>query len=54
MIYYVNNKIYDWNFEDDNIVKVYRDGVVCYYKMVAGKQEPCYAVVDDISQYSSV
>lgn len=54
MIYYVNNKIYDWNFEDDNIVKVYRDGVVCYYKMVAGStaQTPCYAVVDDITQYS--
>lgn len=54
MIYYVNNKIYDWNFEDDNIVKVYRDGVVCYYKMVAGStaQTPCYAVTDDITQYS--
>lgn len=52
MIYYVNNKIYDWNYADDNIIKVYRHNAICYYKMVAGKQEPCYSVVDDISQYS--
>ena len=55
MIYYSEDKINDWNYADDNIVKVYRHNAVCYYKVVSGgsHQEPCYAVVDDISQYSS-
>lgn len=53
MIYYYTDKIYDWNFEDDNIVKVYRNGAICYYKIVVGSsaQTPCYAVVEDITQY---
>ena len=52
MIYYSADKINDWNFEDQNIVKVYRNQSVCFYKMIAGKQEPCYSVVDDITLYS--
>ena len=57
MIYYNSNTINDWNFGDDNIKKVYRNGVVCYYKITSGEsptpvQEPCFAVVDDITQYS--
>ena len=55
MIYYSGDKINDWNYADDNIIKVYRHNAVCYYKVVSGgsHQEPCYAVVDDIEQYSS-
>lgn len=56
MIYYNSNTINDWNFGDDNIIKVYRNGAVCYYKITSGDtptpvQEPCFAVVDDITQY---
>ena len=57
MIKYNLNTINDWNFGDDNIIKVYRNNAVCYYKVSGGgdtptAQTPCYAVVDDISQYS--
>ncbi|MBR2558628.1 MAG: leucine-rich repeat protein [Methanobrevibacter sp.] len=57
MIKYNNNTINDWNFGDDNIIKVYKHGAVCYYKITSGDtptpvQEPCFAVVDNISQYS--
>ena len=58
MIKYNSNTISDWNYGSDNIVKVYRNNAVCYYKITGGgdtptAQTPCYAVVDDISQYSS-
>ena len=57
MIYYNSNIINGWNFGDDNIIKVYKHGAVCYYKITSGDtptpvQEPCFAVVDDITQYS--
>ena len=57
MIYYNSNTINDWNYGSDNIVKIYRNNAVCYYKITGGgdtptAQTPCYAVVDDISQYS--
>ena len=57
MIKYNENTINDWNFGDDNIIKVYKHGAVCYYKITSGDtptpvQEPCFAVVDNISQYS--
>lgn len=57
MIYYNSNTINDWNFGEDNIIKVYRNNAVCYYKVTSGDtptpvQEPCFAVVDNISQYS--
>lgn len=55
MIYYNLNTINDWNFGDDNIIKVYRNNAVCYYKVNYSGDTPtfdvCYAVVDDISQY---
>lgn len=56
MIYYNSNTINEWNFGDDNIIKVYKHGAVCYYKITSGDtptpvQEPCFAVVDDITQY---
>ena len=55
MIKYNLNTINDWNFGDDNIIKVYRNNAVCYYKVNYSGDTPtfdvCYAVVDDISQY---
>lgn len=54
-IFYNESKINDWNFGDDNIIKVYYDNAVCYYKVISSGDTPtfdvCYAVVDDISQY---
>ena len=56
MIKYNNSNINDWYFADDNIIKVYRNNAVCYYKITSSGgtsgQTPCYAVVDNISQYS--
>jgi len=56
MIKYNLNTINDWNFGDDNIIKVYRNNAVCYYKVNYSGDTPtfdvCYAVVDDITQYS--
>ena len=57
MIKYNTKTINDWNFDASNIVKVYHNGAVCYYKLEGSPtptgQTPCYAVVDDITQYSS-
>ena len=57
MIKYNTKTINDWNFDEYNIVKVYNNGAVCYYKLEGSPtptgQTPCYAVVDDITQYSS-
>ena len=36
MIKYNDNTINDWNFGDDNIIKVYKHGAVCYYKITSG------------------
>ena len=54
MIYYNSNIINDWNFGDDNIIKVYKHGAVVFYKFDSeqGGYKVCYAVVDDITQYS--
>ena len=54
MIYYNSNTINDWNFGDDNIIKVYKHGAVVFYKFDSeqGGYKVCYAVVDDITQYS--
>ena len=55
MIKYNNSNINDWYFAEDNIVKLYRNGAVVYYKVITSGDTPeyqvCYAVVDDISQY---
>lgn len=57
MIKYNTKTINDWYFDSSNIVKVYHNGAVCYYKLEGSPtptgQTPCYAVVDDITQYSS-
>ena len=54
MIYYNSKEINDWNFGDDNIIKVYKHGAVVFYKFDSeqGGYKVCYAVVDDISKYS--
>ena len=59
MIKYNNSDISKWYYDTSDIIKVYRNGAVCFYKVTNGDtptptaQTPCYAVVDDISQYSS-
>lgn len=57
MIKYNTKTINDWYIDASNIVKVYHNGAVCYYKLEGSPtptgQTPCYAVVDDITQYSS-
>lgn len=54
MIKYNNSNINDWNFDDSNIIKVYHNGAVVFYKFDTeqGGYKVCYAVVDDITQYS--
>ena len=55
MIYKNNKTINEWYFNDAELIKVYKNGAICYYKMVLGEtpsQEPCFAVVNDITQYS--
>lgn len=55
MIKYNNNTINDWFYSTDNIIKVYRNNAICYYKIDSSSpsgQTPCFAVVADISQYS--
>ena len=53
MIKYNNSNINDWNFGDSNIVKVYHNGAVVYYKFDTESQQfkVCFAVVEDITQY---
>lgn len=55
MIKYNNSNINDWYFDASDLIKVYRNNAVCYYKITTSGgtsgQTPCYAVVDDISQY---
>lgn len=54
MIKYDNNTIAGWYKDGSELIKVYKNGAVCYYKAVQGDtgQTPCFAVVEDISQYS--
>ena len=55
MIKYNNSNINDWFFSTDNIIKVYRNNAICYYKIDSTSpsgQTPCYAVVENISQYT--
>lgn len=56
MIKYNNSDIKDWFYDTSDIIKVYRNGAVVYYKVINSGTTPtyqvCYAVVDDITQYS--
>ena len=40
MIKYNNSNINDWNYGDDNIIKVYRNNAVCYYKVISSGDTP--------------
>ena len=55
MIKYNNNTINDWNFGTSNLIKVYRNNAIVFYKVSGDSPTPeykvCFAVVDDISQY---
>ena len=55
MIKYNSNTINDWNYDAANIIKVYRNNAIVYYKLTTSGGTPefkvCYAVVNDISQY---
>lgn len=56
MIKYNSNNINDWYYNTSDIIKVYRNGAVVYYKINTSGDTPtydvCYAVVADITQYS--
>ena len=56
MIKYNNNTIFDWNYDTSNVIKVYRNNVIVFYKVSGGSPTPeykvCFAVVDDISKYT--
>ena len=54
MIKFNNSDIIDWNFDNSNIIKVYHNGAIVFYKFDSeqGGYKVCYAVVDDITQYS--
>lgn len=55
MIKYNNNTIFDWNFDTSNVIKVYRNNAIVFYKVSGGSPTPqykvCFAVVDDITKY---
>ena len=55
-IYFNNSSINDWNFDASNVIKVYRNNAIVFYKVSGGSPTPeykvCFAVVDDISQYT--
>lgn len=56
MIKYNNKTIFDFNFDTSNVIKVYRNNAIVFYKVSGGSPTPeykvCFAVVDDISQYT--
>ena len=52
MLKFNDNNINGWCHSDSNIIKVYRNDAILYYRVsLNGSQEPCYAVVNNISQY---
>ena len=54
-IYFNNSSINDWNFDTSNVIKVYRNNAIVFYKVSGGSPTPeykvCFAVVYDITQY---
>lgn len=56
MIKYKNNTIFNWNFDASNVIKVYRNNAIVFYKVSGGsptlEYKVCFAVVDDITQYT--
>lgn len=55
MIKYNSNTINDWNFGTSNLIKVYRNNAIVFYKVSGESPTPeykvCFAVVDNITQY---
>ena len=55
MIKYNNNTINDWYYGASNLIKVYRNNAIVFYKVSGESPTPeykvCFAVVDDITQY---
>lgn len=47
-IYFNNSSINDWYFADDNIVKVYRNNAIVFYKVSGGSPIPEHTVIDYI------
>ena len=56
MIKYNNNTIFDLNFDTSNVIKVYRNNAIVFYKVSGGSPTPeykvCFAVVYDITKYT--
>ena len=56
MIKYNSNTIFDLNFDTSNVIKVYRNNAIVFYKVSGWSPKPeykvCFAVVDDISKYT--
>ena len=56
MIKYNNNTINYWNFDTSNVIKVYRNNAIVFYKVSGGSPTPeykvCFAVVYDITKYT--
>ena len=54
-IYFNNSSINDWNYDTSNVIKVYRNNAIVFYKVSGGSPTPeykvCFAVVYDITQY---
>lgn len=46
MIKYNNNTIFDWNYDTSNIIKVYRNNAIVFYKVSGGSPTPEYKVED--------
>ena len=55
MIKYNNNTIFHLNFDTSNVIKVYRNNAIVFYKVSGVSPTPeykvCFAVVDNITQY---
>lgn len=56
MIKYNSKTLNNWNFGATNIIKVYRNNAIVFYKVSGGSPTPeykvCFAVVYDITQYT--
>lgn len=56
MIKYNSKTINNWNFGATNIIKVYRNNAIVFYKVSGGiptsEYKVCFAVVDDITKYT--
>lgn len=54
MIKYNNKTINDWYFDDKNIIKVYKNNAVCYYKIVSDGDTPTPPAPSYDEQYLTI